>query len=68
MGTTEGDTEERMRGFGWRMPFPPPWGGPGATGGPGALGTRPGGAGAPGRTSEPPYSRCCSSDRCTGTR
>lgn len=27
-----GPHEARMRGFGWRMPFPPPWGGPGPHG------------------------------------
>jgi DNA-binding PadR family transcriptional regulator len=40
--------EGRMRGgFGWRMPFPPPWGGPGFNAGFGP-GFGPGGPGGPG--------------------
>ena len=45
-----GPQEARMRGFGWRMPFPPPWDGPGHPGhGPGGHG--PGGHGRGGRGS-----------------
>ncbi len=36
--------EGRMRGFAWRMPFPPPWGGPGP-GGQGPFGRGRGGRG-----------------------
>jgi DNA-binding PadR family transcriptional regulator len=44
-----GPQEARMRSFGWRMPFPPPWGGPGHHEhhghGPGGRGGRRGGRG-----------------------
>jgi len=44
-----GPQESRMRGFGWRMPFPPPWDSPGHHGhhghGPGGMGGRRGGRG-----------------------
>ena len=37
--------EARLRGFGWRMPFPPPWVGPGHGHGPGMHGRGRGGRG-----------------------